>query len=730
MVETLKVDQATLDAIALDLDEYRLIIDRLGRLPNELELGMFGAIWSEHCGYKNSRPLLRLLPTQGPRVLQGPGENAGVVDIGDGLAIVMKIESHNHPSAVEPFQGAATGVGGIIRDIFTMGARPIAILDSLRFGPPSDPRSRYLLNGVIGGIAHYGNSIGVPTVGGEIGFAEAYRENPLVNAMAVGVIAADQIVRARATGPGNLLLLVGADTGRDGIHGCSGLASRELGEAAEDQRPTVQVGNPFLEKLLIEACLELHRSGQIVAMQDLGAAGITSAVVEAASKGGSGVEIDVQKVSRREAGMTPYEVMLSESQERMLIVVRPDAVDDVRRLFARWDLHADVIGVVTDDGIVRVRDGSTVVAEVPVRVLAEAPTYRRQGVRPPWLDREPEPVPPDPADPGQALLRLLRFPDIASKAAVFRRYDWSVQTNTLLGPGQADAAVLRIKGTRRAIALATDGNGRYSYLDPFRGGAIAVAEAARNVVCTGGEPVAATDCLNLGNPEKPEIYYQLEQVIRGIAEACRALDTPVVSGNVSLYNESNGRAIYPTPVIGMLGVLDEARWRTGAAFRAEGDLVVLLGSDEGCGLGASAYLAERGIVTGPVPPLDLERERAVQKVCLAGIRRGIVRSAHDCSDGGIGVALAESCILGGIGFVGDAPSDAEPFRWLFNEAQSRILVSVRPEDREEMERLAREAGVPCTVLGRVSGERLVIRGWLDIALDDARRAWASMDPVA
>ncbi|MBX6772405.1 MAG: phosphoribosylformylglycinamidine synthase subunit PurL [Chloroflexi bacterium] len=726
----MKVDQATLDAIALDLDEYRLIIDRLGRLPNELELGMFGAIWSEHCGYKNSRPLLRLLPTQGPRVLQGPGENAGVVDIGDGLAIVMKIESHNHPSAVEPFQGAATGVGGIIRDIFTMGARPIAILDSLRFGPPSDPRSRYLLNGVIGGIAHYGNSIGVPTVGGEIGFAEAYRENPLVNAMAVGVIAADQIVRARATGPGNLLLLVGADTGRDGIHGCSGLASRELGEAAEDQRPTVQVGNPFLEKLLIEACLELHRSGQIVAMQDLGAAGITSAVVEAASKGGSGVEIDVQKVSRREAGMTPYEVMLSESQERMLIVVRPDAVDDVRRLFARWDLHADVIGVVTDDGIVRVRDGSTVVAEVPVRVLAEAPTYRRQGVRPPWLDREPEPVPPDPADPGQALLRLLRFPDIASKAAVFRRYDWSVQTNTLLGPGQADAAVLRIKGTRRAIALATDGNGRYSYLDPFRGGAIAVAEAARNVVCTGGEPVAATDCLNLGNPEKPEIYYQLEQVIRGIAEACRALDTPVVSGNVSLYNESNGRAIYPTPVIGMLGVLDEARWRTGAAFRAEGDLVVLLGSDEGCGLGASAYLAERGIVTGPVPPLDLERERAVQKVCLAGIRRGIVRSAHDCSDGGIGVALAESCILGGIGFVGDAPSDAEPFRWLFNEAQSRILVSVRPEDREEMERLAREAGVPCTVLGRVSGERLVIRGWLDIALDDARRAWASMDPVA
>jgi phosphoribosylformylglycinamidine synthase II len=730
VVETLKVDQATLDAIALDLDEYRLIIDRLGRLPNELELGMFGAMWSEHCGYKNSRPLLRLLPTQGPRVLQGPGENAGVVDIGDGLAIVMKIESHNHPSAVEPFQGAATGVGGIIRDIFTMGARPIAILDSLRFGPPSDPRSRYLLNGVVGGIAHYGNSIGVPTVGGEIGFAEAYRENPLVNAMAVGVIAADRIVRARATGPGNLLLLVGAGTGRDGIHGCSGLASRELGEAAEDQRPTVQVGNPFLEKLLIEACLELHRSGRIVAMQDLGAAGITSAVVEAASKGGSGVEIDVQKVSRREAGMTPYEVMLSESQERMLIVVRPDAADDVRRLFARWDLHADVIGVVTDDGMIRVRDGATVVAEVPVRVLAEAPTYRRQGVRPPWLDREPEPVPPDPEEPGQALLRLLRFPDIASKAAVFRRYDWSVQTNTLLGPGQADAAVLRLKGTRRAIALATDGNGRYCYLDPFRGGAIAVAEAARNVVCAGGAPIAATDCLNLGNPEKPEIYYQLEQVIRGIAEACRALGTPIVSGNVSLYNESNGRAIYPTPIIGMLGVLDEARWRTGAAFRAEGDLVVLLGSDEECGLGASAYLAERGIVTGPVPPLDLGRERAVQQVCLAGIRRGIVRSAHDCSDGGIGVALAESCILGGIGFVGEAPSNAEPFRWLFNEAQSRILVSVRSEDREELERLAREAGVPCTVLGRVSGERLVIRGWLDIALDEARRAWASMDPVA
>lgn len=723
VIDEMTIDRATLDEIALGLDEYRLIVERLGRVPNEVELGMFGAMWSEHCGYKNSRPLLRLFPTTGPRVIQGPGENAGVVDVGDGLAVVMKIESHNHPSAVEPFQGAATGVGGIIRDIFTMGARPIAILDSLRFGLPEDVRSRYLLNGVVAGIAHYGNSIGVPTVGGEVSFADAYRENPLVNAMAVGLLEGDRLVRARATGVGNLLLLVGADTGRDGIHGCSGLASRELSETAEDQRPTVQVGNPFLEKLLIEACLELHRTGYLVGMQDLGAAGITSAVVEAASKGGVGVDLDVQKVARRAVGMTPYEVMLSESQERMLVVVRPEHVEVAQAIFRRWDLHADVIGRVTDDGVIRVRDGERIVAEVPATLLAEAPTYRREGRRPAYLDEPGPGIPPDPAEPGQALLRLLSFPDVASKAPVFRRYDWSVQTNTLLGPGQSDAAVLRLKGTMKAIALATDGNGRYCYLDPYRGGAIAVAEAARNVVCAGGEPIAATDCLNFGNPEKPEIYYQLEQAIRGMSEACRVLGTPIVSGNVSLYNESNGKAIYPTPIVGMLGLLTDARHRTPAGFVTTGDRVLLLGEDAGCGLGASAYLAQRGFVVGPAPTVDLDRERRVQQLCLAATRRGLIRSAHDVSDGGLGVALAECCVLGEVGFQGRAPIGDDPFRWLFNEAQSRIVVSVRPTDVPALIALAEEAGVACCELGVVGGDRLILDGWLDVSVSDLSRAW-------
>ncbi|MGH2459268.1 MAG: phosphoribosylformylglycinamidine synthase subunit PurL [Chloroflexota bacterium] len=729
LLDALAIDQATLDEIAISRDEYRLIVERLGRVPNGLELGMFGAMWSEHCGYKNSRPLLRLFPTTGPRVIQGPGENAGVVDVGDGLAIVMKIESHNHPSAVEPFQGAATGVGGIIRDIFTMGARPIAILDSLRFGSLDHPRTRYLLDGVVAGIAHYGNSLGVPTVGGEIAFADAYQENPLVNAMAVGVIAADRVVRARATGAGNLLLLVGADTGRDGIHGCSGLASRELSETSDEQRPTVQVGNPFLEKLLIEACLELHRTGVIVGMQDLGAAGITSAVVEAASNGQSGVEIDVEKVARRATGMTPYEVMLSESQERMLVVVRPEHVADVQAIFRRWELHADVIGRVTEDEQIRIREGDRIVAEVPAELLAEAPSYRREGRRPSWLDEAPPSIPPDGLDPGQALLRVLRFPDVASKAEIFRRYDWSVQTNTLEGPGQSDAAVLRLKGTNRAIALTTDGNGRYCYLDPYVGGAIAVAEAARNVVCAGGEPIAATDCLNFGNPEKPEAYYQLEQAIRGMSEACRALETPIVSGNVSLYNESNGRAIYPTPTVGMLGLLDDARQRTRSGFASVGDRVILLGSDAGCGLGGSAYLASRGYVVGPVPPIDLDAERGVQGLCREAIRRGWIRSAHDVSDGGIGVALAECCLLGGIGCVIAPSASGDPDRWLFNEGQSRIIVGVGAADVEALLARASETGVPAEVLGTVGGDRLAIDGWLAFDLDDLRSAWTTLVPA-
>jgi phosphoribosylformylglycinamidine synthase len=722
IVDDLTIDQSALDEIALSRDEYRLILERLGRAPTDVELGMFGAMWSEHCGYKNSRPLLRVFPTTGPQVIQGPGENAGVVDVGDGLAVVLKVESHNHPSAVEPFQGAATGVGGIVRDIFTMGARPVAILDSLRFGRPSDARTRYLFDGVVAGIAHYGNSIGVPTVGGEVAFADAYIENPLVNAMCVGIIEAGRLVRARATGVGNLLILVGADTGRDGIHGCSGLASRELSETSADQRPTVQVGNPFLEKLLIEACLELHQSGKIVGMQDLGAAGITSAVVEAASKGRSGVEIDVRRVSRRATGMTAYDVMLSESQERMLVVVEPASVEFVQSIFERWGLHADVIGRVTDDGRVRVLDGEFIVADVPADILADAPTYRRVGRKPAWVGAAPPSIPPDHRSPGEILLALLRYPDIASKRRVFRRYDWSVQTNTLEGPGQADAAVLRLKGTAKAIALATDGNGRYCYLDPYVGGAIAISEAARNVSCTGAEPIAATDCLNFGNPEKPEVYYQLEEAIRGMSDACLALGTPIVSGNVSLYNESNGRAIYPTPIVGMLGLLEDAKHRTPAGFQEEGDRVLLLGDVGNRDLGGSAYLAERGYVVGPLPTVDLQREAAVQRLCRALIASGLVRSAHDCSDGGLGVALAEGCLLGGVGLVlAAAPRD--PVEWLFNEAQSRIVVSARGADVATIRELAAQAGVGCQEIGTIGGSRLAIPGVLELELADLTAAW-------
>jgi phosphoribosylformylglycinamidine synthase II len=724
IADTLVIDQSVLDEIAVSRDEYRLIVARLGRVPTEVELGMFGAMWSEHCGYKNSRPLLKGFPTTGPRVLQGPGENAGVVDIGDGLAVVMKVESHNHPSAVEPFQGAATGVGGIIRDIFTMGARPIAILDSLRFGLPQAARTRYLFDRVVGGIAHYGNSIGVPTVGGEVSFADAYGENPLVNAMAVGLIDARQIVRAQATGLGNLLILVGADTGRDGIHGCSGLASRELSETAEDQRPTVQVGNPFLEKLLIEACLELHQSGKIVGMQDLGAAGITSAVVEAASKGGSGVEIDVQKVSRRATGMTAYDVMLSESQERMLVVVEPPSVDFVQGIFDRWGLHADVIGRVTGDGRVRVLDGGETVADVPAEILADAPTYRRAGKRPAWLDEPSPAIPPDTATVAEALLRVLSYADVASKASVFRRYDWSVQTRTVIGPGAADAAVLRLTGTPKAIALAIDGNGRYCYLDPYQGGAIAVAEAARNVVCAGGEPIAATDCLNFGNPEKAEVYYQLQEAIRGMSDACRTLETPIVGGNVSLYNESNGRAIYPTPIVGMLGLLDDASWRTPSGFQEAGDAVWLLG-DRGDGhLGGSAYLAARGYIVGPAPQIDLAFERQVQQLCQAAIRRGLIRSAHDVSDGGLGATLAESCIANCQGLVGRVENQKDAIVWLFTEAQSRIVVSTRSVDNKSLLSLAKEFNVPCSRLGTVGGDSLNLEGIVNVRVDELARAWS------
>ncbi|MBI3979168.1 MAG: phosphoribosylformylglycinamidine synthase subunit PurL [Chloroflexi bacterium] len=734
MTSLTNLDQL-LDELALPFAEYDQICEELGRPPNPVELGMFGALWSEHCGYKNSKPLLKLLPTTGPRVVQGPGENAGAVDIGDGLCVVFKIESHNHPSAIEPYQGAATGVGGIVRDIFTMGARPIAILDSLRFGPLTEARNRYLFGGVVGGIGGYGNPLGIPTVGGEVVFAGAYSHNPLVNAMCVGVVESDRLIRARASGVGNVLLLVGADTGRDGIHGCSGLASRELSDRTEEQRPTVQVGNPFLEKLLMEACLELLGDPDVVALQDLGAAGLTSAVVECASRGGVGAEIDVQKVSRREQGMNAFEVMLSESQERMLVVVRRGAEERVQQVFARWGLHSDVIGQVTGDGLVRVRDGGEVVAEIPATLLTEPPTYRRQGVKPAWLaDLQAADLDALP-DVGQAgapfpsgwgaLLALLASPTIASKEIVYRRYDHQVQTNTVVGPG-SDAAVLRIKGTRQGIALKTDGNGRLCYLDPFAGGALAVAEATRNVVCAGGEPIAITNCLNFGNPEKSDIYYQLEEAIKGMAAACRALGVPVVSGNVSLYNETRGEAIYPTPIVGAVGLLPDRATAMDLAFKEPGDAVLLLGpwTAEAAALAGSEYLeVGHGLVAGR-PAMDLDLEVRVQRACLEAIRAGLVRSAHDCSEGGLAVAVAESCIAGNLGAQLDVPAGGRLDAGLFGESPSRIVLSARPEHVERLQAIAARHAVPLRRLGTVGADRLTIGEAIAASVANLRSCWA------
>ncbi len=733
------VDQRALDSIALSRDEYELIVSRLGREPNEVELGMFGALWSEHCGYKNSRPLLRQLPAEGAFVLTKRGEeNAGAVDIGDGLCVVMKIESHNHPSAIEPYQGAATGVGGIVRDIFAMGARPIAILDSLRFGPLSDAHNRYLFGGVVGGISGYGNCLGIPTVGGEVAFEDSYTANPLVNAMCVGVAPIEKLVSAKAEGEGNLLMLVGADTGRDGIHGASGLASRTDPQARFDElRPAVQVGNPFLEKMLMEACLDLagNHADWITGIQDLGAAGLTSSSLEAAARAGCGFHLDVARVPRREEGMTPYEVMLSESQERMLITVRRRHKDDVVALFERWEVPWAVIGEVTVDGYARIYDGEALVADLPIEVVVEAPEYTREAVRPPELDEmralDLAALPDLPAgrhgvtDASAALLRLLASPNVASKRWVYRQYDQSVLTNTVIEAG-ADAAVLRVKGTNRGIAVTTDGNGRYCHVSPGAGGAIAVAEAARNVVCVGAQPVAMTDCLNFGNPERPEVYYQMQEAIRGMAAACEVLGTPVISGNVSLYNETGEQAVYPTPVIGMLGLLEDVSNHCRPGLSAEGNAVFLLGAvleQPAAALAASEYLRlEHDLVAGRLE-IDLDLEARVQRTALAAIRQGVANACHDCSDGGLAVALAEMCLAGGLGLDASAAPDVQRLdAALFGEAQSRILVAVPADKREELLTIAQGLNVPFAYVGRVGGDRL--RLWsVDLPLAELRDAY-------
>ncbi|HET9595109.1 MAG TPA: phosphoribosylformylglycinamidine synthase subunit PurL [Anaeromyxobacteraceae bacterium] len=721
-------------------EEYERVKEHLGREPNLVELGVFSVMWSEHCSYKSSRVHLRNLPTQGPRVLQGPGENAGVVDLGDGLAVAFKMESHNHPSYIEPYQGAATGVGGILRDVFTMGARPIASLNSLRFGDPSHPKTAYLLEGVVAGIAGYGNCLGVPTVGGEVMFHPSYNGNCLVNAFTLGVLPADKIFLGKAAGVGNPVMYIGAKTGRDGIHGAT-MASAEFDASTEEKRPTVQVGDPFMEKLLLEACLELFQTDAVVGIQDMGAAGLTSSSVEMAGRAGNGLDLYIDLVPRREQGMTPYEVLLSESQERMLLVAARGREDEVRRICEKWDLDVAVVGVVTGSGRWRIISGEKVVADLPVEPLTEgAPRYERPMKPHPALPAlhafDPRTL-PEPDDLGEVLLELLGRPTIASKEWVYRQYDHTVRLVGARRPG-GDAAVVRLATgdeahARKGIALSVAANGRWCFLDPHLGAMHAVAECARNISCVGGEPLAVTDCLNFGNPEKPEIMWQFAEAVRGISDACRALGTPVVSGNVSLYNETEGQGIFPTPTCAMVGLVEPVDRTCGSAFRQAGDVVAVVGALGG-EVGGSEYLAAmHGKEAGRPPALDLQREAAVQRTVRRAVREGLLASAHDCSDGGLAVALAESCMMtdpppggGDPAWMGAAVRVPFPQRKdfiLFGEDASRVLVSAPPDRWARLEALAREEGAPLVRLGAVGGDRLEIQGALSVEVAALARAW-------
>ena len=725
------VTQEQLDDVALSTAEYDLILQRLGREPNAVELGLFGSMWSEHCGYKHSKLLLRLLPNESDRLLVEPGkENAGVIDIGNGKAVVAKVESHNHPSAVEPFQGAATGVGGIVRDIFAMGARPVALLNSLRFGIIDEPSSAGLFHGVVAGISWYGNCIGVPDIGGEISFADCYSQNPLVNAMCVGIVETSELTYAKASGVGNKVFLIGAQTGRDGIHGASGLASRTF-EDDRELRPTVQVGNPFLEKVLIEACLEIASKGILIGMQDLGAAGLTSSVIECASKGEAGIELDLSQVPLREAGMNAYDIMLSESQERMLLIVEEKDEHVIIEACDKWDLDYAHIGTVTDTNRVEIWLNGTKEADLPVDILTDPPLYALDG------SQSPEAKAFGAKDLGilalpaltaqESLLKMLAHPDIASKEWVYRQYDHMVQTNTVIPPG-ADAAVIRVTDSNLGIAAATDGNGRYCQADPFNGGAIAIAEATRNLICVGAQPVALSDCLNFGDPEKPGVAFQLEQCIQGMRAACLALGVPIISGNVSLYNETRGEAVYPTPVIGSVGLVDDINLALKPGFKQAGDLVLLLGAstldNDPQDLGASLALEELHNTSGRKLTIDLDLETKLQKACLALIKEGLIESAHDCSDGGLGVALAESCMPLSIGFNLETPL---PERWdaaLFSETQSRVLISVRSEKLKDVVQMITQNQVPWMSLGRTADGDLTL-GETSLSIQEMTDAFIS-----
>ncbi|MGB7924223.1 MAG: phosphoribosylformylglycinamidine synthase subunit PurL [Pyrinomonadaceae bacterium] len=723
--------------------EFTRITELLGREPTFVELGIFSVMWSEHCSYKSSRIHLKRLPVTGERVIVPPGENAGVVDVGDGWCAAFKVESHNHPSFIEPFQGAATGVGGILRDIFTMGARPIASMNSLRFGSfdhaQRGRRNRSLLAGVVAGIAHYGNAFGVATVGGEVAFDDAYSLNPLVNAFALGLVRRDQIFFGKATGVGNPVLYVGAKTGRDGIHGAT-MASAEFDEEAMQKRPTVQVGDPFLEKLLLEACLEAMKSGAVAGIQDMGAAGLTSSSCEMAARARTGIELDLSLVPQREEGMTAYEMLLSESQERMLIVAHKGREREVVDIFRKWDLDAVVIGRVQEGASMRVIHHGETVADIPVAALTdEAPLYERpMKGRTEAASREPRAASSvdSKLSYNDALLRLVAAPNIASKEWVYRQYDHMVRTNTVVLPG-ADAAVVRIKETRRALAMCLDGNGRYCAADPREGAKLIVAEAARNVVCVGARPLAITNCLNFASPERPEVMWAFSEVIDGMAEACAAFDTPVISGNVSFYNETEGKGILPTPVIGMVGLVEDVRRVVQSGFRVAGDLIALLGTTND-DLSISEYAAiiegrtsDEMISEGRVPVIDLERERAVQEACLRAAEAGLLHSAHDCSDGGLAVALAESCFSSlnrqAIGADVDLTGTLEIEARLFSESPSRIIVSFDEAALGAMEEIAARAACPLTLLGRTGTDRLRIKTdgeeVIDLPLDELETAW-------
>ena len=696
----------------------------LGRMPNYTETGLFSVMWSEHCSYKNSKPVLRKFPTSGPHVLQGPGEGAGIVDIGDGLAVVFKAESHNHPSAVEPYEGAATGVGGIIRDIFSMGARPIALLDSLRFGELDNPRTKYLLEEVVAGIGGYGNCIGIPTVGGEIAFDPCYEGNPLVNAMCVGLIEHKHIQKGQAAGVGNSIMYVGAKTGRDGIHGAT-FASEEFNQEEEQQRSAVQVGDPFMEKLLLEACLELilHHSDSLIGIQDMGAAGLVSSSAEMASKAGSGLILTLDEVPQRETGMTPYEMMLSESQERMLICVKSGEEEKIQELFQKYDLDAVTIGKVTDDGQYRLYHQGEEVANLPVDALAEdAPVYHKEMKEPARIAEFQQLAPYQPVieEPGQVLLDLLQQPTIASKRSIYETYDSQVQTNTVVRPG-SDAAVMRVRGTNKALAMTTDCNARYLYLDPKIGGQIAVAEAARNIIASGGKPLAITDCLNYGSPDKPEVFWELSTSADGIAAACETLGTPVISGNVSLYNETDGQAIYPTPMIGMVGLIEDHKHITTQEFKKSGDLIYILGKTFADFDGSELQKMQLGRIEGVIRNFDLSIEKRNQELVLTAIQNGLIESAHDCSEGGLAIALAESAFKHQLGIsVQFELSSAQ----LFAETQSRFVLTVAPENKTRFEEMMGDAAV---LAGKVTDEAIIeisaTDGQIKIETAVARKCW-------